>query len=159
MPRRSVTFLLVLPLIIVVAGCGGSIVRGERLADVADTHGAAHALWVTRANRICAERATAMRKLAVPRTQAELITAAARIVSVENLEYSRLAALQAPVRDRGKVSAFLESLRRIPREIERVRGALALRHAPDLAGARAALAAARRAANAHARRLGLTCRH
>ena len=116
-------------------------------------------MWVARANAICAERAAAVGKLRDPRTQRELIDAAARIVSAENLEYSRLVQLRPPVQDRRAVRAFLDSLRRIPREIARMRGALEARNAAGLAGARAALAAARRDANARTRRLGLTCRH
>jgi hypothetical protein len=157
---RPTALLLALPLVALVAGCGGGdVIRGERLAKMVDPHGGAHAIWVTRANRICAERAAAVRKLQAPSTRNELIDAGARIVAAENLEYSRLAELRPPVQDRREVGAFLGSVQQVPREIERVRGALKLRNAADLAGARAALAAARRDANARARRLGLTCRH
>jgi hypothetical protein len=151
--------LVVLPLIALVAGCGGSVVRGERRADVVEPHRNPHAGWVARADTICAKRAAAVRKLRDPHTQRELIDAGARIVAAENLEYSRLVGLRPPVRDHVAVRALLDSLRRIPREIERMRGALELRNAAALTGARVALAAARRDANAQARRLGLTCRH
>jgi hypothetical protein len=151
--------LLLLPLLVVVAGCGGSVVRGERLAEALDPNGVGRGVWIARANGICADRAAAVAKLPTPRTQNELVDAGARIVSIEDLEHSRLARSRPPVQDRDELSDFLDSIRLVQRGIERVRTALELRNTTDLAQARAALAAARRDSNAKARVLGLTCRH
>jgi hypothetical protein len=145
-------------LVVVVAGCGGGV-RGERLAEALDPNGSSHALWVTRANTICADRASAIRRLPIPRTTNQLIDAGARIVSIEDLEHSRLAQSLPPLQDRDELSDFLDSIRLVQRGIDRVRIALELRDTSDLGKARAALAAARRDANAKARVLGLTCRH
>jgi hypothetical protein len=152
-PRRLLLPLLVLPLLPAAAGCGGK----GRVLDF-QIPGVREA-WVARANRICADRAAAVRRLPTPRTQADLLDAGARIVSLQDLEYSRLAATHPLVRDRDRLSSLLASIRRIQRGIERVRSALTLHDASELAAARAALAAARRDANAESRALGLGCRH
>jgi hypothetical protein len=148
-PRR-----LLLPTLLLAgaAGCGGTTSpQGfDRVSREA---------WVGRADRVCADRAAAARKLPTPQTQNELIDVGARIISLETLEYSRLARIHPPAEDQADVSAFLLSIERITRQIDRFRIALMLRNAADLTGARAALAAARRTANARARRLGLNCRH
>jgi hypothetical protein len=148
-PRR-----LLLPTLLLAgaAGCGGTTSpQGfDRVSREA---------WVGHANRVCADRAAAVRKLPTPQTQNELIDVGARIISLETLEYSRLARIHPPAEDQADVSAFLLSIERITRQIDRFRIALMLRNAADLTGARAALAAARRTANARARRLGLNCRH
>jgi hypothetical protein len=157
MARRTV--LLLLPILVVAAGCGGSILRGERLAKALDPNGSIRGAWVARADRICADRAVAVRKLAAPRTQTELIDAGTRIVSIEDLERSRLALSHPPMQYRDDMSDFLDSIELVQRGIERVSTALELRDAGDLAEARTALATARRESNAKARALGLTCRH
>jgi hypothetical protein len=148
-PRR-----LLLPTLLLAgaAGCGGttSLQGFDRVSREAG---------VGRADRVCADRAAAVRKLPTPQTQNELIDVGARIISLETLEYSRLARIHPPAEDQADVSAFLLSIERITRQIDRFRIALMLRNAADLTGARAALAAARRTANARARRLGLNCRH
>jgi hypothetical protein len=157
MARRSL--LLLLPLLVVAAGCGGSIVRGERLAEALDPNGSIHGAWVARANQICADRAAAVRRLPTPGTQTELIDAGARIVSIEELEHSRLASSRPPIQDRDDLNDFLDSIELVQRGIERVSTALDQRDGADLAQARAALAEARRESNKRARGLGLTCRH
>jgi hypothetical protein len=157
MPRRPL--LLLLPLLVAAAGCGGSAVRGERLAEALDPNGSIRALWVSRANQICADRAAAVRRLPSPRSRSQLIDAGARIVSIESLERSRLAQSLPPAQDRDELSDFLDSIRLVQRGIERLRSAIELRDTADLGAARAALAAARRESNAKARALGLSCRH
>jgi hypothetical protein len=148
---RLLLVLLLLPLL--GAGCGGE-------TSVPGFHRAAsRAAWIGGVNRICAKRAAAVQKLPAPRTQNELIDAGQRIISLEDLEYSRLAKIHPPVDDQAAASAFLAAIRRVQRGIDRVRGALQLRNATDLAAAKTALAAARREANTKARRLGLNCRH
>jgi hypothetical protein len=148
-PRR---YLLPLLLVAGVAGCGGA-------TTPPGFHRVSREAWVGHANRVCADRAAAVRKLPKPRTQNELIDAGARIISLETLEHSRLARVHPPAEDQADVSAFLLSIENITRQIDRFRSALMLRNAADLTGARAALAAARRTSNARARRLGLNCRH
>jgi hypothetical protein len=155
MARRPLLLLLVLPLL--GAGCGGTIARGKRLADAFDPNGSS--LWIARANQICADRAAAVRKLAAPRTQGELIDAGARIVSIEDFERSRLAQSRPPVKDRDELSDFLDSIENVQGGIRRVSTALEQRNAGALAQGRSALAAARRDSNAKARALGLTCPH
>jgi hypothetical protein len=149
-PRR-----LLVPLLLVVgaAGCGRTATTPPGF------HRVSREAWVGHANRVCAERAAAVRKLPTPQTQNELIDVGARIVSLETLEHSRIARVHPPAEDQAEVSAFLLSIEGITRQIDRVRSALMLRNASDLIGARAALAAARRTANERARRLGLDCRH
>jgi hypothetical protein len=149
-PRR---LLLLMLLLTATAGCGG---KGH-LLDL-QVPGVREA-WVARANGICADRAAAVRRLPTPRTQAELIDSGARIISIEDLEYARLARTRPPAGDREDLSDFLESIRRVQRGIERVRAAVGMRSGADLPAARAELVAARRDSNANAHELGLTCRH
>jgi hypothetical protein len=137
----------------------GSVPVSARLPDAPGHHAETRSAWVVLANRGCAKRAAAVRKLPTPRTQNELIDAGARIVSLEDVEYSQLAGIHPTAEDQAEVSAFLASIRRIQRDIDRFRNALMLRDAARLLEAKAALAAARRDSNARARRLGLTCRH
>jgi hypothetical protein len=151
MTSRRLLFVLLL-LALGGAGCGEK-------TSVPGFHRASRAAWIGGVNRICAERAAAVQELPAPRTQNELIDVGQRIISLEDLEYSRLAKIHPPAEDQVAASAFLDSIRRVQRGIDRVRGALELRDAADLAAARTALAAARRDANAKARRLGLNCRH
>jgi hypothetical protein len=148
-PRR-----LLLPVLLAAAaaGCGGT-------TTPPGFHRVSREAWVVHANRVCSERAAAVRRLPTPQTQNELIDAGARVISLETLEHSRLARVHPPAEDQADVSAFLLSIEGITRQIDRVRSALMLRNAADLIGARAALAAARRKANGQARALGLTCRH
>jgi hypothetical protein len=149
--------LLLLVLAVLVTGCG-TIERGkQRLAEAMNPNGSS--IWIARANQICADRATAVGRLPTPRTQTELIDAGARIVSIEELERSRLAQSVPPVNDRDELSDFLDSIRLVQGGIERVSSALERRDPADLADARGALAAARHQANAKARALGLTCLH
>jgi hypothetical protein len=146
---------LLLPLLLVAgaAGCGGTTTTPPGF------HRVSREAWVSHANRVCADRAAAVRRLPAPRTQNELIDVGARIISLETREHSRLARVHPPAEDQADVSAFLLSIERITRQIDRFRSALMLRNAADLMGARAALAAARRKSNDQAHRLGLTCRH
>ena len=144
---------LLLPLLVaVVAGCGGT-------TTTAGFHRVSREVWVGHANRVCADRAAAVRRLPTPRTQNQLIDVGARVISLEALEHSRLARIHPPAEDQADVSAFLLSIEGITRQIDRVRSALMLRNAADLIGARAAVVAARRKANGQALRLGLACRH
>jgi hypothetical protein len=137
----------------------GSVALNAPLPDGPHRHGRSRAAWVRLVNQVCAKRAGAVRRFATPHTQNELIDVGARIVSLEQLEVSRLAGIRAPEGGRGAVSGFVLSIGRVQRAIERFRTALMLRSPADLVSAKAELAHARRDANARARRLGLACRH
>jgi hypothetical protein len=149
---------------VVVGGHGamtgsGTVAMTERLPDGPHQHGRSRASWVRLVDGVCAERAAAVRRLPTPRTQNELIDAGARIASLEELEVSRLAGINAPDGEREAAGGFVLSIGRVERAIDRFRNALMLRRPSDLLSAKAELAHARRDANDRARRLGLRCRH
>ena len=137
----------------------GTVLAGQALPDGPHMHAASLVEYRRRAGAVCATRAASVRALGTPKTRAELLDFGERIVSLEELEQSRLAGITPPADERDAVGAFMRSIDRVQRAIETFRDAVSRRDAADLLQARRELASARRASNAAARRLGLSCRH
>jgi hypothetical protein len=142
-----------------LAGESGSVPAGEALPDGPHMKAPTREAYARRANSVCAERAVSVRALPSPRNRYELLDIGERVISLEELEKSRLAGIKPPDGERPEVSAFLGSIEGVQRAIETWRDAFSRRNASDLLRAQAHLVAARRASNAAALRLGLSCRH
>jgi hypothetical protein len=142
-----------------LAGGSGTVPLGDDLPDGPHLKAPTPEAYARRANRVCAERATSVRALPDPKNRYDLLDIGERVISLEELEKSRLAGIKPPDGERDQVGAFERSIDDVQRAIESWRDAFSRRDASDLVRAQAQLAAARRASNAAARRLGLSCRH
>ena len=127
--------------------------RDGRVFEGVNVENAAYPLGV------CAERAASVRALPSPKNRYELLDIGERVISLEELEQSRLAGIKPPDDERAGVSVFLRSIDGVQRAIESWRDAFSRRNASDLLKAQSQLASARRASNAAAHKLGLSCRH
>ncbi len=142
-----------------VVGGSGSVPVDGVLPDGPHMKAPTPEAYARRASRVCAQRAASVRALPDPKSRYDLLDIGERVISLEELEKSKLAGIKPPDGERAEVSAFLGSIDGVQRAIETWRDAFSRRNASDLLRAQARLTAARRASNAAARRLGLSCRH
>jgi len=117
------------------------------------------AAFARRVDAVCAERAAAVHALPAPRSRKALLDLGQQVIVLEEREQSQLAGFRPPDDERAQVKAFLRSIDGVQRGIAILGDAFFRRDAAGLVRAQAQLSSARRASNAAARRLGLTCRH
>ncbi len=137
----------------------GSVPVDDVLPDGPHIKAPTREAYASRVDGVCAERAASVRALPSPKNRYELLDIGERVISLEELEQSRLAGIKPPDDERAGVSVFLRSIDGVQRAIESWRDAFSRRNASDLLKAQSQLASARRASNAAAHKLGLSCRH